>query len=173
MTTTATVTALRIEQSVWHIDTARSSVEFEVPSMWGLIKVAGRFDRYDGTLDLRRRPAIELSIDADSITTNNARRDKHLRSDDFFGVDANPRVVFISDTAVFDGERLTVTGTLHAGGASAPLSIEGTVRQAGPELEIEATADVDQRQLGMTFRALGTVGTPAKLTVRGRLVSAT
>jgi polyisoprenoid-binding protein YceI len=170
-TPTAFTADTRIEQSAWRIDPARSSVEFEVPSVWGLTKVRGRFDRYDGTLDLRRDPAIELSIDAASIATGNARRDKHLRSDDFFGADTHPRVRFVSDTASLDGERLRVTGRLHAAGGSAPLAIAATVRSAGPELELEATAAVDQRQLGMTFSLLGLVGRPTKLAVRGRLVA--
>jgi polyisoprenoid-binding protein YceI len=160
-----------IERTVWRIDPARSSVEFEVPGFWGgLIQVKGRFDRYDGTLDLRRTPAVELTIDADSVNTNNARRDKHLRSDDFFGVATHAHVRFLSESATLEGDRLTVSGTLHAAGGSAPLDIVATLRQDDPELEIEATAEIDQRQLGMTFTALGMVGTPAKLAVRGRLV---
>lgn len=42
--------------------------------------VAGRFASYDGALALTRTPAIELTIDADSLDTNHAVRDEHLRS---------------------------------------------------------------------------------------------
>ena len=163
-------TARGIEQTVWRIDPARSSVEFEVPAAWGLQKVKGQFDRYAGTLDLRRDPAIRLTIDADSVTTNNARRDKHLRSDDFFGVEAHPDVLFVSDTATLDGDHMTVTGKLRAGGGSEPLQLVATLRPVGSELEIEAAAEVDQRRLGMTYRVMGMVGAPSKLVVRGRLV---
>ncbi len=45
--------------------------------------VKGHFERYEGTLDLQRNPAIELTIEAASLNTNNKTRDKHLRSDDF------------------------------------------------------------------------------------------
>src|SRR4051812_26049891 len=80
-----------IEQGVWRLDPSRATVGFEVAGFWGgLAKVRGRFGRYDGTLDLGREPAIELTIEASSLDTGNARRDKHLRSDDFFGVEANP-----------------------------------------------------------------------------------
>jgi polyisoprenoid-binding protein YceI len=167
----ATVSEARgIEQAVWRIDPARSSVEFEVPIAGGLTKVKGRFDRYDGTLDLSRSPAITLRIDAASVNTENARRDKHLRSDDFFGVQAHPHVLFLSETATLHGERLTVTGRLCAAGHSEPLHLVATLRHAGQELEIEATAEVDQRRLGMTYSLMGVIGTPAKLAVRGRLV---
>ena len=43
-------------QERWRIDPARSSVEFRTPTLWGLATVKGRFERYDGTLDLQREP---------------------------------------------------------------------------------------------------------------------
>jgi len=158
-----------IEQAAWRIDPARSSVEFEVPLALGLSTVKGRFDGYDGTLDLRRSPAITLRIDAGSVNTENARRDKHLRSDAFFGVEAHPHVLFLSETAALDGEQLRVTGRLGAAGASEPLELVATLRRVGEELEIEAVAEIDQRRLGMTYTLMGMIRTPARLAVRGRL----
>jgi hypothetical protein len=43
------------------------------------------------------------------------------------------------------------------------------VRPVDEEFEIEASAEVDQRNLGMTYSPLGTLRPPARLTVRGRL----
>jgi polyisoprenoid-binding protein YceI len=159
-----------IQLTAWRIDPERSSVEFEVPGNWGLSTVRGRFHRYAGTLDLGREPAIELTIEADSLDTRNARRDKHLRSRTFFDADAHPEVVFLSDTATLDGDQLTVTGGLSAANRSEPLRLVATLRRVGAELEIEATAEVDQRRLGMTYTMLGAIRTPTRLTVRGRLV---
>ena len=51
------------------------------------------------------------------------------------------------------------------------VHIVATLRPAGPELEIEAAAEVDQRRLGMTYRLMGLVGAPTRLAVRGRLVA--
>ena len=53
-----------IEKTRWRIDPTRSQVEFRTPTFWGLITVKGRFENYDGTLDLRHEPAVELTIDA-------------------------------------------------------------------------------------------------------------
>ncbi|HEX3237387.1 MAG TPA: YceI family protein [Gaiellaceae bacterium] len=159
-----------IEQAGWRIDPARSSVEFEVPLALGLSSVKGRFDDYDGTLDLGRSPAVTLRIDAGSVNTENARRDKHLRSDAFFGVEAHPHVLFLSETAALDGERLSITGRLGAAGASEPLELVATLRRVGEELEIEAVVEVDQKRLGMTYTLMGMIRTPARLAVRGRLV---
>ena len=82
----------RVPQGGWRIDPTRSSVEFRAPTLWGLATVKGRFERYDGTLDRQQNPAIELTIDAASITTNLGFRDRHLRSADFFDVVNHPQV---------------------------------------------------------------------------------
>jgi polyisoprenoid-binding protein YceI len=159
-----------VEGTRWRIDPARSSIEFRVPTLWGLTTVKGHFDRYDGTLDLQATPAITLTIDAASLDTNNKPRDKHLRSADFFDVENNPEVRFVSDSATLDGQRLKVRGRLEAGGKSLPLELEATVRQAGDALEVDAAKDVDHRELGMTHSTLGMIKTPSRLTVHGRLV---
>jgi polyisoprenoid-binding protein YceI len=85
-------------------------------------------------------------------------------------VEAHPHVLFLSEAATLDGEQLTVTGRLGAAGDSEPLELVATLRQVGQELEIEATTEIDQRQLGMTYTLMGVIRTPSRLTVRGRLV---
>ena len=113
-----------VTKTRWRIDPARSSIEFRTPTLWGLARVKGRFDRYEGTLDLDQDPAIELTIDAGSLDTKNKLRDKHLRSEDFFDVEHSPEVRFVSDGATIDGQRLKVRGHLYAGGSSMPLELE-------------------------------------------------
>lgn len=158
------------ETSRWLIDPARSGVEFRAPGFWGLASVKGRFAHYDGTLDLRREPAIELTIDAASLNTNNKLRDRHLRAEKFFDVEHHPQVRFVSDRATLDGERLKVHGRLYAAGASMPLDLDASLRRVGEELEVEAHTYADQHELGMTRSPLGMVRTPSELLVHGRLV---
>ena len=160
-----------IEKTHWRIDPTRSQVEFRTRTFWGMMTVKGRFERYDGTLDLRQEPAIELTIEAASLNTNNNMRDKHLRSSDFFDVENHPQVRFVSDSATLDGERLTVRGRLYAAGTSVPLDVDARLRRVDGELEVEATASADQFELGMSHGALGMIRTPSELTVHGRLVS--
>jgi polyisoprenoid-binding protein YceI len=170
-TTTATGPASELARGTWILDPDRSSVEFRAPLLFGRIgTVKGGFTVFQGTLDLDARPAIELTIRAGSIDTGNARRDAHLRSADFFDAEAHPEVRFESESAALEGETLRVRGTLRAAGGSAPLDVTATLRPDGEDFEIEAGAEVDQRELGMTWSPLGTLRPPARLTVRGRLV---
>jgi polyisoprenoid-binding protein YceI len=154
----------------WRLDPARSSVEFQVPHFYGLMTVKGHFDRYEGTLDLSAHPVVELVIDADSLDTKQSKRDKHLRSADFFDVANHPQVRFEADAATLEGQTLKVQGTLSAAGKQVPLDVDATLTPEGDELEIEARGLADQRQLGMVWSPLGITRAPSKLIVSGRLV---
>src|SRR3954447_18203950 len=173
MSTTARtepISAESITDSAWRLDPTRSSVEFHVRHLWGLITVKGHFSAYEGTLDLSAEPTVELTIEADSLDTKHAKRDKHLRSADFFDVECHPQVRFVSDGVRLNGDALAVRGRLHPAGQQIPLELHATVREIGGELEIEATTEVDHRELGMTWSPLGLLRAPSKLIVRGRLV---
>jgi polyisoprenoid-binding protein YceI len=162
-----------IETTRWRIDPTRSRVEFHTPTFWGLMTVNGHFERYDGTLELGRDPAIELTIEAASLNTGNNMRDKHLRSGDFFDVANHPQVRFVSDRATLRGEQLTVSGRLHAAGKSIPLDLDATLSPADGELIVDAVVYADQFGLGMSHGVLGMIRSPSKLIVHGRLVKST
>ena len=159
-----------VENTRWRIDPKRSQIEFRTPTFWGLVTVKGRFEDYDGTLDLRHQPAVQLTIDASSLDTDNNKRDKHLRSADFFDVANHRQVQFVSDSAVLDGERLTVRGRLYAAGKSTTLDVEGVLKRVDDQLEVDATAHADHLELGMSHGMLGMIRTPSELIVHGRLV---
>jgi polyisoprenoid-binding protein YceI len=162
-------TAPDVTSGRWRLDPDHSSIEFHVRNFYGLMTVKGHFDRYEGTLDLGAQPAVELIIDAESLDTKHAKRDRHLRSDDFFDVAHHPQVRFVSDSAVLNGDMLTVQGQLHAAGKQLPLELDATVRDVDGELTIEAVTHADHRGLGMTWSPLGILRAPSKLVVRGRL----
>jgi polyisoprenoid-binding protein YceI len=162
-----------VGQTRWRLDPARSSVEFHVRHFYGLVTVKGRFDRYEGGLDLRSKPSVQLVIEADSLDTKHQKRDEHLRSADFFDVEHHPQVRFISDTVTLDGELLKVQGQLHAAGKTIPVQLDATLRTVDGELDIQAVTHVDHRMLGMTWSPLGILRAPSKLIVAGRLVRST
>ena|SRR5689334_8529384 len=111
-----------------------------------------------------------LALDADSLDTGNPRRDKHLRSPDFFDVARSPEVRFLSRGASENGDgRLHVEGELEAAGGHIPLEVEVSFEQADDRLEIDATATVDHRRLGMTWSPLGVIRTPTAVRVHARL----
>jgi polyisoprenoid-binding protein YceI len=159
-----------VAQGRWRLDPERSCVEFYVRNFYGLMTVKGRFASYDGTLELGAHPAVQLTIDAASLDTKNAKRDKHLRSADFFDVERHAHVRFTSSRATADGDSLKVRGQLDAAGKQIPLELDAALRVVDGELEVEAVTYADQRQLGMTWSPLGMLRAPSKLIVRARLI---
>ncbi len=156
----------------WQLDPHRSSVEFRTRHFWGLVTVKGHFDGYHGQLDLSANPAIELSIDAASVQTGNRKRDRHLRSADFFDAENHPLVRFISDAVEVQGDALKVRGRLSAGDRSIPLELDARVREVDGELEIEAATTAPHRELGMTYSPLGMIPPDSELSVKAHLIPA-
>jgi polyisoprenoid-binding protein YceI len=154
----------------WQLDPQRSSVEFRARKLWGLVPVTGHFDDYEGQLELSANPALELRIDAASLQTGLRKRDRHLRSADFFDAEHHPRVEFVSDSVGLHDDTLKVRGRLSARGRSIPLELEAQVRQVDGELEIEAATSAPHRDLGMTWSPLGMILPRSQLSVKGHLV---
>ncbi|MGZ4256900.1 MAG: YceI family protein [Gaiellaceae bacterium] len=169
MTTTATEQRT-LAPVRWSLDRDGSSVEFTVKTMWGLLPVHGRFDRFAGSYEVGPDGiAIELTVDADSVDTGNAKRDEHLRSSDFFDVGGHAQVRFRSTGVHAFGDELLVAGNLEAAGIAVPLELTATVQPESDALAVEARTTVDQRRFGMSSGVLGMIRPPAKLHVKAML----
>jgi len=107
------------------IDAVHSGISFQISHL-GLSYVQGRFDEFSGNFKLDSsdpaKSTFTLSIKAESIDTNNAGRDKHLKSPDFFNVKQFPAISFTS-TAVKPIEGgYEVTGDLTMHGETKPVT---------------------------------------------------
>ncbi len=81
------------------IDNAHSYIEFSVKYM-GYAKIKGNFEKFKGTFrydenDVSKTSA-SLHVTAGSIDTDNERRDKDLKSDDWFDIEKFPSISFRS-----------------------------------------------------------------------------
>jgi polyisoprenoid-binding protein YceI len=166
------MTTASLTSGTWRLDPENSSVEFHVRHFYGLMTVKGHFDRYAGTIDSQGQPAVQLTIQADSLDTKHKKRDAHLRSKDFFDVEQHPEVRFVSATATLNDDTLKVSGQLSASGKTIPLELDATVTDVEGQPHIDATTTVDHRDLGMTWSPLGIMRAPSTLVVRGNLIPA-
>ena len=118
--------------STWEIDGVHSSVVFKVRHM-GVAPFFGRFNQISGSVVVNdEKPAeskVELTIPTDSIDSNNAGRDKHLKSPDFFNAEEFPEIKFVSKTVSKDGKNWKVDGELSLHGVTKPVSVK--VEQVG------------------------------------------
>ena len=102
----------------YKIDAVHSEMGFRVRHF--VSRVSGRFTKFEGTIQLDEKNIqnsnVFVSIDVASINTDNANRDAHLRSADFFDAEKFPTITFKSTSVkeVSKGQ-LQVTGdfTMH------------------------------------------------------------
>ena len=156
-----------LPEGAWKVDPERSEIGFAVKSM-GLISVRGLFREYAGSLEVRGDGAAgQLTIEAASLDTRNKRRDRHLRSRDFFDVERHPCVVFAATAVSARDGGVMVTGDLTIGSTRLPLEIPVTVEPAaGGAVRLEGKTTVPRAAAGLDWNWLGMVGRDAVLHAR-------
>ena len=106
----------------WNLDTTHSEITFKVRHMM-ISNVKGAFNTFTAEVeaedDTFKNAKVSATIHVDSIDTNNADRDTHLKSADFFNVEQNPTITFESDSLADD-----VTGHLTINGVTKPVQLE-------------------------------------------------
>ncbi len=86
-------------QTSWVVDPSHSKVNFSVSHLI-ISEVDGTFKEFGGDItsnsDDFSNADIQFKIDVNSINTDNAQRDAHLKSEDFFHVEKYPEITFKS-----------------------------------------------------------------------------
>ena len=113
------------EAAKWQFDTAHSSVYFDIRHIYSTVR--GHFPDYSGTfLFDPKSPAtakLEMEIKAKSIFTDDQKRDKHLKSKDFFDAGKYPVMTFESTGIKPTGDqKYLVSGKLTVKGNSKDIS---------------------------------------------------
>lgn len=142
----------------WTIDPAHSTVGFTVRHL--MSKVRGTFTAFSGeitTTDDPLQSAVNVTITSASINTNNAQRDGHLQSADFFDPDKGQELAFVStgvresgDTHVIDGE-LTINGHTHPVELATEFLGVDTDAYGNTRLGAEATTSISRKDYGVDF----------------------
>jgi polyisoprenoid-binding protein YceI len=145
--TTSAATAIR--PATYRIDSSRSRVRFTAKGMFGLVPVHGTFRIRDGVVVVAEELAestVTASIDAASVETANARRDRDLRSKRFLDTDRHPTISFTS-RAVTAG---SVAGTLVVHGTSQPVTLTPDAVVIAGGCRFTASARIDRYAFGLT-----------------------
>jgi len=102
-------------------------VNFKISHL-GYSWLYGTFKDFDGsfTFDEKNPEAskVEVTLKTESVDTNHAERDKHIRSADFLNVSKNPTATFKSTSVNSTGEGTAdITGDLTLNGVTKPVVI--------------------------------------------------
>ena len=146
--------------ATYKIDPEHSAVEFKIRHLFSNVK--GSFNDFQGTIDYEPgKPETwkaEATIQAASIDTNVAPRDKHLKSKDFFDTDQFPAITFKSTgvtDATEDSAKLNGTLTLH--GVEKPVVLDIKIHGAGKDpwgntrAGFTGTTKVNRKDFGLNW----------------------
>ena len=148
-------------QTTWTIDPSHSSAGFTVRHMM-VSNVKGSFGKMEGTITWDgtdvKTIAAEATIDATTITTNNEKRDAHLKSPDFFDVAQFPTITFKSKRAEPGAAgtfKLIGDLTMHGVTKEVTLNVEGPtpplVAQGRKRVGATATTKVNRQDYKISW----------------------
>jgi polyisoprenoid-binding protein YceI len=135
------------------IDTAKSRVGFSVGFTFGTAR--GVFEQFQGQaeLDQGRLVSVTGTARAESLNTNNTRRDKHLRSDHFFWVSKFPEIAFHTTAVQAGGDgAYEVKGDLTMRGITHEVLLSGTLEpSAEGRYAFRAAGKVNRKDWGIVW----------------------
>ena len=122
----------------------------------------GSFKEFDGnfSFDAAKPDAssVNVTLQTDSVFSNHAERDKHLRSEDFLNVSEHPTATFESTSVKPTGDGTAdITGNLTLNGVTKPVVIaakflgEGKDPWGGYRVGFEGIYKMTRKDFGMDF----------------------
>ncbi|MDC6389333.1 YceI family protein [Maribacter sp. PR1] len=161
-------------QSTWTADKAHSKIGFAVTHLL-ISEVDGNFDEFEISAtagDTFMDPTFDVSITTSSVDTDNERRDGHLKSSDFFDVEAHPTMTFKTTSVEKTGDNtFKMTGDLTMHGVTKPVTLEGKVNgvitdQRSQKLKagLKLTGTIDRTEFGVGEES-ATIGSEIDMTI--------
>ncbi len=142
----------------YKVDLTHSNINFSIRHIFS--QVSGRFTKFSGTVTfdplLLEKLAVDITIQASSINTDNERRDGHLRGADFFQTDSFPTITFKSTKAYKSEKGLFVEGNLTMRGVTKPVTVPFEILGVGGEpgkmvAGFAASFRINRKDFGITW----------------------
>jgi polyisoprenoid-binding protein YceI len=138
--------------TTYKIDAAHSEISFKVKHLM-VSNVTGNFTDFEATLTANEEDfsdaTISFTAQVDSINTNNAQRDGHLKSADFFDAQNFPSISF--ESVSFTKKRDNVFELVGN------LSIKGNTKSVSLEVEYNGTMQDPYGQTKAGFELIGKI----------------
>lgn len=146
------------------IDKTHTEVGFDVRHFF--TKVHGRFNDFQATILFDEKDPSKISVDASAVTasisTDNEKRDGHLRSADFFDAEKYPALTFKSTKVTAAGKnKYKVAGDLTLRGVTKPVVFDvdflgaGSVgvggQSWGTKAGFVATTTINRKDFGINW----------------------
>ncbi|MCR9177324.1 MAG: YceI family protein [Alphaproteobacteria bacterium] len=172
---TVAVTPAHADPVAYETDPSHTDILFLV-SHFGYSNSFGSFGDFDIDLafdqETPENSTLSVVVRPVSVDTTVPKLDEHLRSPDFFGVEAHPEATFVSTGIEITGEKTgIVTGDLTLLGVTKPVTLDVTFNKAAPHpinkrpaVGFSATGTITRTDFGMDTYAPA-VGDEVKLII--------
>ncbi|TQJ49440.1 YceI family protein [Phycicoccus sp. SLBN-51] len=153
MTTTAITTQL--PTGTWTVDASHTEVGFTARHLM-VTKVRGKFTDVEGTVTVAEpfsASQVQASVKLASVDTGSADRDAHLKSADFFDVENNPEMTFVSTEVSED----SLKGDLTIKGVTRPVELDlefggvATDPWGNTKAGFEAETEINRKDWGLEW----------------------
>jgi polyisoprenoid-binding protein YceI len=115
------------QSSSWTIDPNHSQVNFAIKHLQ-VSTVRGSISGVTGNVNWDEKDpsksSVEATINTTTLTTNNEKRDAHLKSPDFFNVEKFPTMTFKSTAVTGAPGKLQVVGDLTLAGVTKSVTLD-------------------------------------------------
>ncbi|MDT8417724.1 MAG: YceI family protein [Lutibacter sp.] len=151
-------------QSKWNIDASHSSIRFAVDHMV-ISEVEGIFSTYEGSVTTTKDDfsdaKINFMVDVNSVDTDNAKRDEHLRSADFFETEKYPKMTFVSTSVTKTGtNKYNLKGKLSLHGVTKEITLAmtygGTTKDpwGNTKAGLKVTGVINRTDFGLKYNSV-------------------
>ncbi|MGE5086173.1 MAG: YceI family protein [Bacillota bacterium] len=170
------------------IDPSHTGIQFQVPHLV-VSKVKGRFDKFEGGFDFDEKTMkldnVMVTIHTDSVNTNQADRDKDLRSPNFLEVTKYPKIEFKSTKTIYEKDKpKKIEGNLTIHGVTKKVILDvdykGAVTDPGENRRVAFEAETQGNRKDFVLKwnqALEAggfvVGDDVKISIDGEAIAAT
>jgi polyisoprenoid-binding protein YceI len=156
--------ALVQAQTNWNIDPSHSSIRFAVDHMV-ISEVEGIFSTYTGSVTTTKDDfsdaKINFVVDVNSVNTDNAKRDEHLRGADFFETEKYPKMTFVSTSVTKTGTgKYNLKGKLSLHGITKEITLAmtygGTTKDpwGNTKAGLKVTGVINRTDYGLKYNSV-------------------
>ncbi|MGB5695388.1 MAG: YceI family protein [Polyangiales bacterium] len=153
------------------LDTVHSKIGFTAGTV--LFDVDGEFGEYsieiDGDPQTPQSAKVRASIAVASINTQNTKRDKHLKSPDFFDAEKYPKIVFTSTSVQPKGSQLIVKGELAMHGKTEQVTIPFRIATGKNGAGVDTTTYKGKLTIDRNDFGIGTDSIAAKISLEDEI----
>lgn len=154
-------------QGKWVLDPTHSEIQFKVKHLV-ISTVTGTFKSFEASLNTQNEDfsdaEISFSIATNSIETNQADRDNHLKSADFFDAEQYPAITFKSTSFTKEGDDYILKGDITIKDVTKPIKFDvefgGTATDfySNQKAGFEITGKISRKEFGLTWSAVTEAG---------------